>query len=91
MILFGRNRSPNGDAVRAVLGIKGEPSTPEDASQGFVWQSIVRQIDRAGAEDEFTSTADVPRTTFNSHPWSIGGGGAAELKDDSMNCASSTW
>ena len=50
VILFGRNRKPNGDAVRAVLGIKGEPSTPDDASQGLVWQSLVRQIDRAGAE-----------------------------------------
>ena len=56
VILFGRNRNPNGDAIRAVLGIKGEPGTPNDASQGFVWQSIVRQIDQAGAENEFTST-----------------------------------
>ena len=67
--------------MRAVLGIKGEPSTPDDASQGMVWQSIVQQIDRAGTQDEFTSTADVSRATFNTHPWSIGGGGAAELKD----------
>ena len=81
VILFGRNRPPTGDTVRAVLGIKGEPSTPEDASQGKVWQSIVRQIDRVGSQDEYTSTADIPRVTFNSHPWSIGGGGAAELKD----------
>jgi hypothetical protein len=81
VILFGRNRNPNGDAVRAVLGIKGEPSTPDDPSQGLVWQSIVRQIDRAGAEDEFTSTAEVPRTTFASHPWSIGGGGASDVKE----------
>ena len=81
VILFGRNRKPVGDTVRAVLGIKGEPSTPDDASQGFVWQSIVDQIDRAGAQDEFTSTADVPRTTFATHPWSIGGGGAADLKE----------
>jgi len=81
VILFGRNRTPNGDAVRAVLGIKGEPGTPDDASHGLVWQSIVRQIDRAGAQDEFTSTADVTRTTFVNHPWSIGGGGAADLKD----------
>ena len=27
VILFGRNRNPSGDAVRAVLGIKGEPKT----------------------------------------------------------------
>jgi hypothetical protein len=39
VILFGRNQQPSGDTVRAVLGIKGEPSTPEDASQGHVWKS----------------------------------------------------
>jgi len=81
VILFGRSSKPVGETVRAVLGIKGEPSTPEDPSQGVVWQSIVNQIDTAGMEDGYTSTTDVPRTTFNSHPWSIGGGGAAELKE----------
>lgn len=96
VILFGRSRKPVGELVRAVLGIKGEPATPEDASQGLVWQSIVKQIDRAGAQDEYTSTADVPRITFNSHPWSIGGGGAADMKEqldsrcetmlESINC-----
>jgi hypothetical protein len=81
VILFGRNRKPDRDAVRAVLGIKGEPGTPDDASQGFVWRSIVRLIDREGTPDEFVSVADVARSTFDSHPWSIGGGGAAELKE----------
>jgi hypothetical protein len=81
VILFGRSRKPVGETVRAVLGIKGEPTTPDDPSQGFVWQSMLKQIDRAGAQDDFTSTADVPRTTFNSHPWSIGGGGATEIKE----------
>ena len=81
VILFGRSRKPVGETVRAVLGIKGEPTTPEDASQGLVWQSIVKQIDIANAQDDFTSTADVPRTTFANHPWSIGGGGAADLKE----------
>ena len=90
VILFGRNRKPSGDAVRAVLGIKGEPSTPEDASQGLVWQSIVRQIDRVGAEDQFTSTAEVPRATFACHPWSIGGGGAADLQETLDNSSDST-
>jgi hypothetical protein len=89
-ILFGRSRRPVGEVVRAVLGIKGEPSTPEDASQGLVWQSILKQIDRAGMQDDFVSTADVPRTTFNCHPWSIGGGGAAELKEQLDESASQT-
>ena len=81
VILFGRNRKPSRRYRAGGAWDQGEPSTPDDPSQGLVWQSIVRQIDRAGAEDEFTSTADVPRSTFASHPWSIGGGGAADLKE----------
>ena len=81
VILFGRSRKPIGDTVRAVQGIKGEPSTPEDPSQGLVWQSIVCQIDIANAQDKFNSTADVARTIFASHPWSIGGGGASDLME----------
>ena len=90
VILFGRNRRPVGETVRAVLGIKGEPSTPADPSQGLVWQSIVNHVDVAYAQDPFTSTADVPRVTFTSHPWSIGGGGASDLKDRIESTASTT-
>jgi len=82
VILLGRNRKPSGDSIRAVQGIKGEPSTPEDASMGKVWTSILHHIDRAGSQDDFTSTADVLRTTFAAHPWSIGGGGASDLMAD---------
>jgi hypothetical protein len=81
VILFGRSRKPTTDNVRAVLGIKGEPGTPENAAQGLVWQSIINQIDRAGSQDTFTSATDTPRTIFSSHPWSIGGGGAAGLQE----------
>jgi hypothetical protein len=81
VILFGRSRKPISDIVRAVQGIKGEPSTPGNPSQGLVWQSIVRQIDVANSQDTFNSTADVARTTFASHPWSIGGGGASDLME----------
>lgn len=81
VILFGRHRKPTTDVVRAVMGIKGEPCAIDDPSQGLVWQSIVSQVDRAGVQDEYTSTADVPRSTFANHPWSIGGGGAADLKE----------
>jgi len=81
VILFGRHRAPVGDAARTVMGIKGEPSTPDDPAQGLVWSAIVAQIDRAGSESEFVSVADTPRATFAKHPWSIGGGGAADLKE----------
>ena len=37
VILFGRSRTPMSREVRAVLGIRGEPSTPDDPEQGKVW------------------------------------------------------
>lgn len=80
-MLFGRNRPPLDDKVRAVMGIKGEPSTPDDSANGVVWQSIIKKIDMAGGKDAYTSSTDIPRSTLCRHPWSIGGGGAAELKE----------
>jgi hypothetical protein len=79
VILLGRNSAPVSGAVRTVMGIKGEPSTPDDPAQGQVWTAIIKQVDHAGSESEFVSVADLPRAVFKRHPWSIGGGGAADL------------
>lgn len=79
VILLGRHRAPVDTGVRTVMGIKGEPSTPDDPAHGLVWRAIVDQIDRAGSESDFVSVADTPRATFGRHPWSVGGGGATEL------------
>jgi hypothetical protein len=81
VILFGRHRTPVNREVRAVLGIRGEPSTPDDPAQGKVWRSIVDQLELCGSQNEFASVSDMPRETFAKHPWSIGGGGASELKE----------
>ncbi|MFN8815093.1 MAG: BREX-2 system adenine-specific DNA-methyltransferase PglX, partial [bacterium] len=81
VILFGRHRAPVAKTIRAVLGIRGEPSTPEDPATAKVWSAILGQIDRPGSESEFVSVSDAPRENFHAHPWSIGGGGAAELKE----------
>jgi hypothetical protein len=81
VILFGRHRQPVDSTVRAVMGIRGEPSTPDDPDTGLVWTAIVTQVDQPGSQSDFVSVADTPRTTFHAHPWSIGGGGAAELKE----------
>ncbi len=81
VILFGRNRKPVAPVIRAVMGIKGEPSTPDDPSQGLVWTAITQQIDQVGSQSVFVSVSDTPREQFGKHPWSIGGGGAAELKE----------
>jgi hypothetical protein len=82
VILFGRHRAPVDEGVRTVMGIKGEPSAPDDPAQGLVWCAITQQIDQAGSESDFVSVADTPRTTFAKHPWSIGGGGACELREE---------
>lgn len=87
VILLGCHRPPHDElrspsnTVRAVMGIKGEPSKPDDPAQGLVWRAIVDQLDHVGSESEFVSVADTPRATLSRHPWSVGGGGAADLKD----------
>lgn len=81
VILFGRHRNPTNGDIRTVMGIRGEPSTPDDPAHGLVWSAIRNQIDEPGSESEFASVGDTARELFGKHPWSIGGGGAAELKD----------
>ena len=80
VILFGRHRAPVGELIRTVMGIRGEPGTPQDPGMGRVWSSIVRHIDIASAEDDWVSSADIEREAIAGHPWSIGGGGAGALK-----------
>jgi hypothetical protein len=80
VILLGRNSAPVTPSIRAVLSIRGEPLTPEDPSQGLVWQAIRQQIDQPGSQSDWVSASDALRVSFQRHPWSIGGGGAAELK-----------
>ena len=80
VILFGRNHRPISDHVRAVLGITGEPTTPEDPALGKVWQSIIRNVDQANVMDDFVSTSDIERSVLYQHPWTLTGGGAIEVK-----------
>ena len=81
VILFGRHRRPVDHSVRAVMGIRGEPTVPDDAAKGLVWSAIIAQIDHPGSQSEFVSVSELPRKRFHEHPWSTGGGGAAELKE----------
>lgn len=80
VILLGRHRRSVESTIRAAMGIRGEPSTPDDPAQGLVWSAIVKQVDLPGSQSDFISVSDVPRARFEQHPWSIGGGGAADLK-----------
>ena len=90
VILFGRHRTSVGDAVRTVMGIRGEPSTPRDPSRGHVWSAIVEQVDVANSESDWVSSEDVARGTFSVHPWSIGGGGARQLQEIFENSCAET-
>jgi len=79
VILFGQRRQPMENTIRTVMGIKGEPSTPENPAEGLVWSAICDQVDVCGSQSDFVSVADSDRAAFHKHPWSIGGGGAKEL------------
>ncbi|KZS61255.1 BREX-2 system adenine-specific DNA-methyltransferase PglX [Mycobacterium ostraviense] len=78
-IIVGRNQSPTSQLVRTAMGIRGEPGKPSDASQGSVWVSLTRNIDSVGFENAYVTVADLPRVSFGTHPWSLSGGGAADL------------
>ena len=81
VILFGRNREPTTRTLRAVMGIRGEPSKPADPEKGLVWASITGLVDDPGRSSEYVSVVELERVRLSKHPWSIGGGGAAELKE----------
>jgi hypothetical protein len=89
VILLGRSRGPIAGTVRAVMGIRGESSTPSDPSMGLVWRDIVEHVDDPGTQTERISVLDLERRRLHVHPWSIGGGGASELKErlDRSSCS----
>lgn len=81
VLLFGTQEPPHGSDVLAVLARRGEPSTPDDPGQGLVWRSIVEHGAEVGVENDYISVARVGRDVLVKHPWSLGGGGASELKE----------
>lgn len=79
VILVGRNRTPVGETVRAVLGVRGEPGRPNDPAKGIVWSAIVEHVDDPRFDNGWISVADLDRALLRVHPWSLSGGGAVEL------------
>jgi hypothetical protein len=81
ILLFGTQEEPQGSNVLAVLAKRGEPSTPDVPSQGRAWRSIADHFDEVGFENDYISISRVERSALGKHPWSLGGGGASELKE----------
>jgi hypothetical protein len=75
-IIIGRRRRPLNDSVHAVLGVRGEPSQPDDPAKGLVWTEIVSYFDVLGYNGTYVSVTDLKRSVLMTHPWSLSGGGA---------------
>lgn len=80
VLLFGTAETPQRGDVLTVLAKRGEPTTPDDPERGAVWSSIAEHWSEVGFENDYISIANTTRETLAKHPWSLGGGGAAELK-----------
>ena len=77
VIVLARNRKPSSKQLRAVMGLRGEPSTPEVAAEGLVWSAIEAQVDQPDSTSEFVRVVDWPRERIHQHP--VVFGGAADL------------
>ena len=90
VLIFGNNDAPMSTKVRTVMGIRGEPSTPEDPAKGHVWQDICSAVENLDADGAYVSVAELDRDVFQQHPWSLGGGGASELLNEIQSRAYKT-
>jgi hypothetical protein len=89
-ILLARHRRPVSNTIRAVRGVSGEIGIPEEPANAPVWREIADHTDQGAFEGERVSVGDVDRDSFSAHPWTMGGGGAAELKNRLDEAASKT-
>lgn len=80
LLLFGRRRWTMGSTVRIVQGVRGEPERPEIASDGLVWKEIAEHNKESGFRGRYVTVSDVSRDVLGSHPCSLTGGDAPELK-----------
>ncbi|WP_371633850.1 BREX-2 system adenine-specific DNA-methyltransferase PglX [Streptomyces sp. NBC_01259] len=80
VILIGRNQvARQADHIRAVLGVRGEPSQPDTPELGLVWSAIKKQTGLLNSESEWITAGDASRERFRNFPWSLQGGGSHSL------------
>ncbi|MGF0319883.1 BREX-2 system adenine-specific DNA-methyltransferase PglX [Nocardia fluminea] len=95
VILVGTRRSggSRNNTIRTVRSVQGEPKAPANPEDGFVWQAIVDQIDRAPSVSQWVSVDDLDRQRyFSRQPWVLLDGGLelAEILNDSCSSTLST-
>jgi hypothetical protein len=67
VILVNRNRPPSGPTVKTILGVRGEPSLPEDPARGRVWTAIATKVDEALSFERFTAAAEAAGMRITAH------------------------
>ncbi|MCX2185181.1 BREX-2 system adenine-specific DNA-methyltransferase PglX [Streptomyces sp. SKN60] len=78
VILVGKQMggSRRSATIRTVRSIQGEPSAPERAEEGMVWNAITEQIDKPGSVSKWVSVDDLERDRyFGKQPWVLTDGG----------------
>ena len=79
VILFGQNQRPGPTAVKAIIGLRGEPEVPRDPAYGHVWRSILGGIAQVPHEDDWTQQLEINRSVLFSFPWSLAGSTTTEI------------
>ena len=75
---FARSNS----TIRAVLGHSWRTnSARRPGARRWSGRRSSQQVDKPGSESEWVSVADLARDRFAKHPWSLSGGGAADLRE----------
>ncbi|MFF5929014.1 BREX-2 system adenine-specific DNA-methyltransferase PglX [Streptomyces hydrogenans] len=78
VILVGKRRggTRRSTTIRTARSVQGEPSAPEIAADGLVWNAILEQIDRPGSISQWVSVDDLGRDRyFARQPWILADGG----------------
>ncbi|WP_433598463.1 BREX-2 system adenine-specific DNA-methyltransferase PglX [Nocardia sp. CA-135953] len=91
VILVGTRRSgrSRNNRIRAVRSVQGEPKAPTNPEDGFVWQSIVDQIDKVPSISQWVSVDDLDRQRyFSKQPWILLDGGLELTEVLNESCAS---
>lgn len=81
VVILGRRRRPLAAHVSAALGKRGETGGPDSESGGPGWRELMHHFDGGAYDGEYLAFSRLSREALAVHPWSLSGGGAAEVLD----------